>query len=64
MSIVISRDIFCDGEDCDLWTEGTTQGGARDARKIAARRGWKYLRRRDLCPACAAKEPEKGGPDA
>ena len=58
MSFTISTDIFCDGDGCSAWTEGTTgiRTQVRKAKQIAARRGWKISTRRDLCPSCAQKK--------
>jgi hypothetical protein len=57
MSITVSTDVFCDGEDCSLWIEGVTgpRVNARDARATAKRCGWVIGRGRDLCPACAKR---------
>ena len=55
MSLTISTDVFCDGEDCGDWTPGVTgpRTDARAARKEATRAGWRITKRGDLCPACA-----------
>lgn len=65
MSIVVTTDVFCDGEDCGQWTHGCvgpTQN-AKKARKNASRTGtgsreeapWGYKQGKDLCPECQEK---------
>jgi len=56
MNIVISTDIFCDGENCGQWVNGVT-GRRTDkpgAEKEARRQGWKVTRRAYYCPECRA----------
>lgn len=58
MSITITTDIFCDGDDCGVWTDGTTgpRTNAPLARRNAKAAGWTITTRRDTCPACSEKE--------
>jgi hypothetical protein len=62
MSITISTDVFCDGEDCLNWTQGVTGRRAATwrARDAAKQSGWVHRKGRDLCPACAKKEKANG----
>jgi hypothetical protein len=54
VSIVITKDVFCDGRDgdgpCVEWTHGVVSGSNEEARKQAAREGWTRKGTRDLCP--------------
>lgn len=65
MSIVVSTDVFCDGDDCNTWATTATATGVRVAAKEAretarTREGWVtgLTGGRDLCPHCAAQEKE------
>lgn len=63
MSIVLTRDVFCDGVSpsgnrCACWADNASSTtSAADARKRAKADGWKRRGGRDLCPLCA----EAGG---
>lgn len=61
MSITISTDVFCDGEDCSQWTHGTTgpAPNAAKARKEARLSGWRYHKRKDYCPHCKLALPPR-----
>ena len=56
VSIVYTADVFCDGDDCSQWTQGTT--GSWIPTKTEARanakhlENWKRHQGRDLCPGC------------
>ena len=60
MSIRVTTDVFCDL--CGNWQEGTTdkEVQAAYARQVAAKRGWRTVRRDrkliDICPTCRKKE--------
>lgn len=56
MSIVYTADVFCDGENCSLWTNGLT--GTKPplkwrARAVARRENWQHVKGKDYCPHCA-----------
>ena len=61
MSITVSTDVFCDGEDCGQWTNGATgvRIRARAARKKAARYGWLITRKGDFCHLCRPDKREQ-----
>lgn len=63
VSITITTDVFCDGNDCGQWVDGATgmKSRAAAARKEAKRRGWKITRRADLCPVCRKTTTEGEG---
>ena len=64
MSVVITTDIFCDGDGCAKWDDGVTgpKPMPSAARKEVKRLGWRHIRRKDYCPDCAVKIiVEKGG---
>jgi hypothetical protein len=54
VSITVTTDIFCDGDDCSQWTHGAVsrRTAASAARKNARRAGWKITRKGDFCPEC------------
>jgi hypothetical protein len=60
--IVKTHDVFCDegGNDCLGWCVQASctdsQGGAREARKMARGVGWKRVDGRDLCPNCQKEQ--------
>ena len=63
MSVVTSKDVFCD--ECEVeWIHGGTQCTDKHARFVAGIKGWK--RRvingvmKDLCPTCDEKFRVKG----
>jgi len=71
MSITVTTDVFCDGQDCGVWIHGTTGSKvkARAARAQAGAKGWTYVRRGglygqmvDLCPECSARGTKKAAP--
>lgn len=63
MSIVYTADVFCDGDDCQLWVHGLTSGTiptkteARANAKVTE--GWQRAGGRDLCPTCWRKLQEQ-----
>ena len=65
MSIVMTRDVFCDGiypngNRCSCWAhdQGSTHS-ADEARANARAVGWRRVRGRDLCPTCAERPNER-----
>lgn len=60
MSIVRQADVFCDGAQCSLWTEGGGTSRAKVARANAHAEGWVTVRRCgrlvDFCPGCRKQE--------
>lgn len=62
MSIRVSTDVFCDGDNCSQWCEGVVshKTDAKAARANAAKKDewgkrWVHVAGKDLCPNCAAK---------
>lgn len=58
MSITITTDVFCDGENCSAWVFGCCgpRTNAEAARKNAKREGWSITRKGEFCPECAREE--------
>lgn len=61
MSICVTTDIFCDGDECSDWVHGTTgpRPNSKDARTSARRAGWLITSRHDLCPTCRRRPSPK-----
>ena len=61
MSITITTDVFCDGDECGDWEHGVSGSKVkvRAARKQVQRSGWVRVvhdgKLRDLCPRCRQK---------
>lgn len=57
MSIVYTADVFCDGDDCHVWTHGATAADPpikREARANAAKADrWVHVGGKDYCRECA-----------
>jgi hypothetical protein len=58
VSLTITTDVFCDGDDCSQWTFGVSgpRSDAKAARTNAKHAGWSITRRGDFCPECAKQE--------
>lgn len=55
MSIVYTADVFCDGENCSIWTHGatsTTLPGKKAARHSARSDGFIHVDGKDYCRHC------------
>lgn len=56
MSLVITRSLFCDGQqgDCPAWYAENTDAPTEMIRAQARQHGWKCRKGKDLCPECVA----------
>lgn len=57
MSYTITTDVFCDGEDCSLWTEGPASYRIerKEASEHARQAGWFVKNGKHYCPDCTPK---------